>query len=642
MKRGSLKRVLCGLFVFSCTLCLSWTLMPEGLSFGPQLVGTTSPAQYITVYNNNSSHTIQVSSITLSLPEFTLVNTKLPVTISAGQFASFQIVFTPDAIQTYNCRLTVTVGAKRTGMNIIGVGASATAAASLNTNSLSFPNQPVGTSASQNLVISNTGTSSFNVTGVVLTYPFSQNTVTGSTTITPGSALTVPITYFPTNVATNNGTVLVNYDSLPSSGVALTGNGIVPASLTINTYPTLPAVPKSAAYQATLSTMGGVSPVSWSLASGSSLPSGLSLSSNGTISGTIGSVAPANYSFTVRATDSNSPPATATATLTVPVIHPTGANCSDISFDVAGTSDPLVPINDLGTNYYLGIAEGGLYADGSNEDSSDHRTFGVNAASTIQPLDANGNPSPTGKYVFMAIGQSTTQQAFAQFVPLASNYPAKNANLVIVNGGIGGGTALEYSLLNSAFWVSVVNDLLPNAGVTAKQVAAVWVNTENAGFTGTYPSDMASIQSQFESIAQNLQTLFPNIRIAYYSTLPYTGYSNGIVNLVPEPYSYEIGFAVRSAIEDQVNGNADLNYDPSKGAVLAPWMAWGPYYWANGLLARSDGLLWSCGDFNSDGTHPSAPVGTTKISTLLLDFLTTDDTATPWFLAPGSAQKSHR
>jgi len=55
----------------------------------------------------------------------------------------------------------------------------------------------------------------------------------------------------------------------------------------------------------------------------------------------------------------------------------------------------------------------------------------------------------------------------------------------------------------------------------------------------------------------------------------------------------------------QINGNANLNWDPSKGPVMAPWMSWAAYDWANGLLARSDGLTWSCRDVMSDGVHPS-------------------------------------
>ena len=41
------------------------------------------------------------------------------------------------------------------------------------------------------------------------------------------------------------------------------------------------------------------------------------------------------------------------------------------------------------------------------------------------------------------------------------------------------------------------------------------------------------------------------------------------------------------------------------GKLKGPWLGWGPYLWTDGLLGRSDGLVWSCDDVEADGTHPS-------------------------------------
>ncbi|HEY1679452.1 MAG TPA: hypothetical protein VGG04_17180, partial [Candidatus Sulfotelmatobacter sp.] len=72
----------------------------------------------------------------------------------------------------------------------------------------------------------------------------------------------------------------------------------------------------------------------------------------------------------------------------------------------------------------------------------------------------------------------------------------------------------------------------------------------------------------------------------------------------------------------------------ANGPVVAPWMSWGPYYWSNGMLGRNDGLIWDCEDFSADGTHPSSTYGQLKVASPLLAFLKTDDTTTPWYLAP--------
>ncbi len=68
------------------------------------------------------------------------------------------------------------------------------------------------------------------------------------------------------------------------------------------------------------------------------------------------------------------------------------------------------------------------------------------------------------------------------------------------------------------------------------------------------------------------------------------------------------------------------------GEVRAPWLAWGPYLWADGLKGRRDGkVVWERDDLGPDGTYPSAK-GQDKVARLLMDFLKNDPTSTPWFL----------
>src|SRR5438309_2277683 len=66
------------------------------------------------------------------------------------------------------------------------------------------------------------------------------------------------------------------------------------------------------------------------------------------------------------------------------------------------------PINDLGTGYYLGQFQGGLYENGSNAVPTAQDTQGKKEASAVQPLDSNGKPSSTGKIVLLSIGMSNT------------------------------------------------------------------------------------------------------------------------------------------------------------------------------------------------------------------------------------------
>ena len=217
--------------------------------------------------------------------------------------------------------------------------------------------------------------------------------------------------------------------------------------------------------KANLTAAGGVPPYTWTLPAGSTLPSGLSLSSAGIITGSLSStIGVGSYTFTAQATDSNSPPSVAKSTLTLPVYATTGSECNNIEVNASDGSGPLIPINDLATGYYLNTEEGGLYPNGSNVRPASHNSSGVSAAQGIGPLDANGNPSPSGKYVFLSIGESIANQPFQEFTELEAVDPTLNPNMVIVNGATGGATAADLAAPKNNFWNVIVDDYLPNAG----------------------------------------------------------------------------------------------------------------------------------------------------------------------------------
>src|SRR6266700_7347232 len=171
---------------------------------------------------------------------------------------------------------------------------------------------------------------------------------------------------------------------------------------------------------------------------------------------------------------------------------------------------------------------------------------------------------------------------------------------------------------------------LANAEVTPQQVQVVWVKEANGNPTEPFTEHAKKLQENMVDILHNLRDKFPNLKIAYLSSRIYGGYAGGILN--PEPYAYEEGFSMKWLIADQIAGKPELNYDPAKGAVRAPWCAWGPYVWADGTRPNQDGLSYVRADYvDSDGTHPSDS-GRLKVAQRLLQFLKTDPTARPWFL----------
>lgn len=302
--------------------------------------------------------------------------------------------------------------------------------------------------------------------------------------------------------------------------------------------------------------------------------------------------------------------------------------------DCSKTSVGFTPLNDLGTGLYKS-KQGGLYPGGSNVRPAVHGAAGLQLAHGVTPLDANGQPNASGRIVLISIGMSNTTFEFSTFKPIADADPAKNPKLVIVDGAQGGMSADRISDLNTStaqqYW-QTVDQRLSAAGVTTAQVQVAWVKEADASPTLDFPADALKLKDELASIARILKTRYPNIRLVYYSSRIYAGYATSTLN--PEPFAYQSAFAVKWLVEDQINGSADLNFDPTRSAVKAPWLAWGPYMWADGVKPRGDGLSWACSDFQTDGTHPSS-TGAQKVAQMLLSFFKSDSTAT-WFLNPAN------
>ena len=177
----------------------------------------------------------------------------------------------------------------------------------------------------------------------------------------------------------------------------------------------------------------------------------------------------------------------------------------------------------------------------------------------------------------------------------------------------------------SRYWAESDNRL-KRAGVTPHQVQAVWIKQADAGPSSGFPKYAQTLQGELKNIVQVIAKRYPNARLCYLSSRTFGGYAKTPLN--PEPYAYESGLAVKWLIEEQLKGDKDLNFDPAKGPVKAPWLSWGPYLWANGSTKRADGFSYAGADFTDrDGTHES-PSGQEKVGSELLKFFSTDCTTT--------------
>ena len=293
------------------------------------------------------------------------------------------------------------------------------------------------------------------------------------------------------------------------------------------------------------------------------------------------------------------------------------------------TSTALVPLDDLGRGTYFG-SRGGLYPGGRNLRPRRHEDAGQLLADGVVPRDAAGAPDESGRYALVSIGMSNTTQEFQQLIPRAMGDRGRDRSLAIVDGAQGGATASRWADPGDDAW-RTLDSRLAAAGISPQQVAVAWVKLADAEPTSGWPAYAQQLQAEQEAVVRLLRDRFPRLDLVYLSSRIYAGYASTSLN--PEPYAYESGFAVKWLIQDQLGGDPALNWDPEAGPVEAPWLAWGPYLWADGLTPRaSDGLTWACAELAGDGTHPSAQ-GAAKVATRLHDFFRSDTTARLWFNA---------
>lgn len=308
----------------------------------------------------------------------------------------------------------------------------------------------------------------------------------------------------------------------------------------------------------------------------------------------------------------------------------------------------LIPLNDLGYRLYLSRFQGGLYANGSNQIPPAHILAGLAHSAAIRPLDSRGREDPAGRYVLLSIGMSNTTQEFwaannkgpatswSFAGQAAANSVVNQTTLAIVNGAMGGQAANVWVSPSAPNYNRVRDEQLAPLGLSEAQVQAIWLKQADIQPTVSLPSDNADayvLERALGDIVRASKIRYSNLQIVFLSSRIYAGYATTALN--PEPYAYESGLSVKFLVQAQVNQMATGQIDPVAGDLShdngpAPWIAWGPYLWANGPTPRSDGLTWQRSDLESDGTHPSKS-GQQKVGTMLLQHLLESPFSRTWF-----------
>ena len=198
------------------------SLSPTRLTFGPQVVLTTSSAQTATLKNSGFGSSLTISGIVAS-GDYSQTN-NCPSSLSPGATCAIDVTFAPNALGTVNGAITVATGAP--GGEVVSLSGTGIAPVVFSPPSLNFGLLPVGTtSTAKTVTLTNNQSASLTISGISTTGDYSQVNNCPSS-LNAGAACTISVNFHPT-VATNvPGALTLSSSALPGTQpVKLLGSG---------------------------------------------------------------------------------------------------------------------------------------------------------------------------------------------------------------------------------------------------------------------------------------------------------------------------------------------------------------------------------------------------------------------------------
>jgi hypothetical protein len=209
------------------------SLTPTSASFGSVVTGNTN-SQTVQIKNSGTAN-LTVSQATVTGAGFSLNGLALPMTLTPGQGANFNVQYTPAAAGNASGAVSIISNAPNSpaAVALSATGVAATYTISVSPGSLSFGSVNDGSSTVQGFTVTNTGNSNVAISGVTATGAgYSISSGGGAVKLSPNQSTSVGVQFAPSvaGSASGNATILSNATSANSS-VSLSGTGVAaPAS----------------------------------------------------------------------------------------------------------------------------------------------------------------------------------------------------------------------------------------------------------------------------------------------------------------------------------------------------------------------------------------------------------------------------
>ena len=208
---------------------------PTSVSFGKQLISTTSQPMTVTITNTGTAPLL-INNISVNGnngSDFSATSSPTPFAIQPQQSATVTTKFTPSTSTDESASIVISDNTS-VGTHSIGLTGTGTAPTiSANPNPLAFGNQLKGTSSnSLTLTISNAGTGDLLISNLAITGPNAGDFTTTTAPVYPivvaaGANGSIALVFKPTTTGAEGATLTITSNA-PRAAVALSGTGTSP------------------------------------------------------------------------------------------------------------------------------------------------------------------------------------------------------------------------------------------------------------------------------------------------------------------------------------------------------------------------------------------------------------------------------
>jgi len=203
------------------------SVVPSTVSFG-NLTVKTSASQTVKLSNTGTA-ALAISQASITGTGFSLSGLTAPLTVTAGASMNFTVSFQPTATGAASGGISISSNAGNSPLTIplTGTGVAAVLMLSASPASLVFGNVAVGTTATQNDQLTNTGNVAVDIATVSATGTGFSVAGGSNTILAPNQSVTVMVGFNPQEAGTASGALAVSSNA-PALNISLSGTGTAP------------------------------------------------------------------------------------------------------------------------------------------------------------------------------------------------------------------------------------------------------------------------------------------------------------------------------------------------------------------------------------------------------------------------------